>query len=102
MVSYSTNWMGPISMGWYDRNGIPRKEDGQPVTYYCAGRIDVYGTGAMFNEELSLPPMEAESWNLFSRWLEDFESEEMMTLDELEQEYVAQTGDVIKWFEEVE
>ena len=39
MITYSTNWMGPISTHWYRERGLVENEN--ITTYYCAGRIDI-------------------------------------------------------------
>ena len=91
-IRYSTNWMGPVSLDWYKQRGLTHKENievlGQIVevdsitTHYSAGRIDVYGLDS-YPEEIALPPMKSESWQLFSKWLETFETDDVWTLGQL-------------------
>lgn len=114
MISYSTNFMGPIHNSWYDKRGIPftetkhiSGEDGQEYThkeyeYYCAGgRIDVYGVDEQEyycgRTELSLPIMKMVCFNMFSEWLDDFETEELWSLEQLVEEFEKQTEHKIEW-----
>ena len=101
MISYSTNWMGPISMDWYEKNGVDYEK-----VKYSGGRIDIYGLDPEEfwggRGEHSLPLMRTEDWNLFSDWLDDFESEELMSLIEILQEYRQDTGHVIRWWKDDE
>ena len=96
MISYSTNWMGPINEDWIKKYG-----EG-----WSAGRMDIRGVPG--NEywngwhEYSLPPMQTEDWNDFSDWLDDFETEELMSLEDILEEYRQDTGHVIRWCKEDE
>lgn len=115
MVSYSTNCMGPYSLRWYTENGFT----GDPVTkwseflqreyksvpilkHWAGGRIDVYGTGEMYNPEIGLPIMEASHWNRFSEWLKTYKTEEQKTLDEILNAYYKDDNPEIEWFDEKE
>ena len=98
MISYSTNWMGPIDLGWYERNGVDYEK-----VKYSGGRIDIYGVpDEIYPLEHSLPLMRTEDWNLFSDWLDDFETETLLELDEILEEYRQDTGHVIRWWKENE
>jgi hypothetical protein len=46
--------------------------------------------------------MRSEDWNLFSDWLDDFESETLLELDEILEQYRQDTGHVIRWWKEDE
>jgi hypothetical protein len=89
MISYSTNWMGPISLDWIKTHG----------DHWAGGRIDVYGTGDDYPNELALPTMHEDDWQTFSAWLELFETEKMYTLDQLIVEY-EKTHPPIRWHKE--
>ena len=107
-ITYSTNWMGPVSLNFYEeRNLIDYDEikrssvtgnwykEAHIKQYYSGGRIDVYGSNYFFNEEIGLPIMKSEDWMKFSEWLETFESERVLTLEELLAEY----GEEIEFLE---
>ena len=123
MISYSTNWMGPISMTWFRDRGLTeyttkvQKEDckytgrkkGEVYSHeeiaisYSAGRIDIYGVpGELYPIEYSLPIMRSEDWNLFSTWLDDLETETLWTFEQILEEYRQDTGHVIRWWKEEE
>ena len=76
MLSYSTNWMGPINTDWIAKYG----------DCWTAGRIDVYKDEG-YPDEIGLPPMHDRDWERFSRWLETFETEDMWTLAMLVAEF---------------
>ena len=88
MINYSTNWMGPINLGWIERNG----------DCWSAGRIDIRGIPNMsFREEICLPPMHTEDWNLFSDWLFDYTSIGIQNLDQLLEQYYLAGNTKIRW-----
>ena len=80
-VSYSTNWMGPISLSWYKERGLLEEGSVEPTTWYSAGRIDIYGLdeteyyGGL--HEYRLRPMHSEDWNTLSEWLNELETTEL-------------------------
>jgi len=82
MISYSTNFMGPISLQWYRDRGIDPK-----LQQYAGGRIDVYGV----NEDdhyagttaIGLPVMKAQCFNNLSAFLRDFTSSSLLSYNEL-------------------
>jgi hypothetical protein len=106
---YSTNWMGPISIEWYeDRNLTTKKtimvkgeliETKDIIQQWSGGRIDVRGgdTGD-YGDEISLPVMRGDCYEAFSDWLETFETDEMWTLKELVSMY-EKTNPKIEWDE---
>ena len=90
--------MGPVNTQWYKDRGFGKTviktltEDSkltgrkagesfeafEITTEYAAGRIDCNGDGlGPFGEELSIPPMLAEDWGRFSKWLNTFETDAM-------------------------
>lgn len=119
MISYSTNWMGPIGMWWFRDNGftetttVVASEDNEltgakrgdviereTITeYWYGGRIDICGTDSPFGEEMSLPIMDGPSYASFSDWLEQFETDSVWTLDQLVREF-ERTHNQIRWFED--
>ena len=85
MFDYSTNWMGPINQAWCIQNGFD----------WSGGRIDISGdTDSPRGDEIGLPTMKTEDWNSFSDWLDTFESDTQLNLDELLLAY----GKPIRWF----
>ena len=88
MITYSTNWMGPINTEWIAKYG----------DCWAAGRIDVYKDEG-YPAEIALSPMHDRDWERFSRWLETFETEEMWTLAMLVAEY-EKTHPPILWVKE--
>ena len=120
MITYSTNWMGPVNMDWYRKRGLTKtvtkileedskysdKKKGDILTYdditehWAGGRIDVYGTGQPYGDELGLDIMHGEDYRLFSDWLDGFKTDTMWTLEQLVQEY-EQTNPKIRWAEDV-
>jgi len=123
MISYSTNWMGPINMQWFQERGLTEEVeqtvDSEMVakirdldigdaytvteitTYYSAGRIDIYGVpGEHYPLEYSLPPMHGEDWNDFSDWLESFQTHELWEFDDIIAKYEDASGRKIRWAED--
>jgi len=91
MITYSTNWMGPINAKWIKENG----------SHWAAGRIDIYGVpDEHYPIEYGLPPMHAEDWNGFSEWLDDLETEELLSFESILEKYFVDTGRIIQWFRE--
>lgn len=123
MVSYSTNWMGPISLCWFRERGMTRTVSVQITSqraaatrgvkvgervwreeateHWCGGRIDIYGLNDRDyyggRHEYPLPIMDGQSWRILSDWLEDFESEELLTFDELLGRFETASGHQIVW-----
>jgi hypothetical protein len=89
MISYSTNWMGPINAKWIAEHG----------EHWSAGRIDIYGTDDAYPEEMGLPTMHTEDWNCFGDWLNSFQTDEIWDLDRLVAEY-QKTNPPIRWHKE--
>ena len=88
VITYSTNWMGPINKDWIAKHG----------EHWAAGRIDIYGVpGEHYPVEYGLPPMHVEDWNALSDWLDEFESEEQVPYDELIALFEKHYGKQIRW-----
>lgn len=94
-IRYSTNWMGPISLNWYEDRGLDYETEP-----YSAGRLDFYNptTESHYPDEMSVPPMRSEDWRSLSKWLDKFSSETVLTLDEIVEEY-EKTNPKIRWWE---
>lgn len=122
MISYSTNFMGPISMEWFRERGLTEKktrvvaedsvllEMGRKVgdvleydevtTYYAGGRIDIRGVSdEPWGLEYGLPIMHGEDWNDFSDWLEDFVTFDLWEYDDIIEQYEEDRGRKIRWAE---
>jgi len=114
MISYSTNWMGPVMNRWYEERGIPfelRKTSGkilpvmeykQFLESYSCGRIDIYGLDEdaywCGKSEYSVAPMRTEDWNALSEWLYGFESKELVSKDSLIEQFENDYGKKIRWW----
>jgi hypothetical protein len=109
MITYSTNWMGPASIDWFKNQGLTRvvtKNFGnETLTYdeitenWIGGRIDVYGTGDPYNQEIGLPIMRDDDYGRFSKWLSGIRTEKMLSLDELVSMYEQDNAKIIWWKE---
>lgn len=115
-IRYSTNWMGPVSMHWYEQRGLvetkivtlehdsvitgrkagEQYEIEEITTHYSCGRIDVMGTDDPYGEEIGVPPMRSEDWYRFGVWLETFETDDVWTLDQLVELY-ERANPKIRW-----
>ena len=89
MISYSTNWMGPISIKWYEDRNIPYvmkrskgiepfpARDYKDYVEYSGGRIDIYGLDEEQywggKSEYDVRPMRHEDWYDFGEWLDKIE-----------------------------
>lgn len=126
MISYSTNWMGPLQAKWYEERGLMEQITktaesefvaslwgigvgdaytvSHPTTIYSGGRIDIYGLPPdeyyAGTSEYGLPIMCGEDWNALSDWLEDFASEELLSYDELIETFEKHYGRKIRWASE--
>lgn len=96
--SYSTNWMGPGGLWWYEERGL-LDENGQITEHYSGGRIDVRGgnTDIYYGDEIGVPPMRSEDWNDFGGWLDDFRTHDLWTLQDLVEQYELESGRKIGW-----
>lgn len=111
MITYSTNWMGPVSLQWYeDRNLTTIKtvmvkdqlvETVDIVQHWCGGRIDVRGEGlGPYGDEIGLPIMRGDSWRAFSDWLDTFETDDVWTLAQIVELYERKNPKII-WAKDV-
>jgi hypothetical protein len=121
MITYSTNWMGPVNMDWYRQRGLTvtkivvQKEDSkftsrkkgdmyevEEVTQqWCGGRIDIRGEGlGPYGDEMGLPIMRGDCYNSFSDWLDTFETDDVWTLAQLVELYERANPRII-WADDV-
>jgi hypothetical protein len=114
VISYSTNWMGPISTKWYDDRDIPfvmKKTSGKhlpAVEYkdylesYSCGRIDIYGLDSeeyyAGKNEYGVSPMRTEDWNDLSDWLDTLDTYELTTYEDLIDQFEHYHGKPIRWY----
>ena len=118
-VRYSTNCMGPWHLEWYRKRGLTQKvsrvlekdspfsdkKAGDVIEYeeitehYAGGRIDFWNpyNNSFYSNEMGVPLMRAEDWNSFSQWLDKFETYEVLTLEQLTNEY-EKTNPPIRWW----
>lgn len=111
MITYSTNWMGPASISWFKSRGLTRvvtKTFGnETLTYdeitenWGGGRIDIYGTGDPYNQEIGLPIMRDEDYNKFSKWLSSIKTEKILSLDDLVNMYEQDNTKIVWWKEKI-
>ena len=110
MITYSTNWMGPASIDWFKSRGLTRvvtKTFGdETLTYdeitenWGGGRIDVYGTGDPYNQEIGLPIMRDNDYRRFSTWLCGIKTEKVLSLNELVSMYEENNPKIVWWNDE--
>ena len=123
MITYSTNWMGPINMAWYrERNltvtrTVVQAEDSKFTTrrkgdiyeteeitvQYSAGRIDIRDDtkeGYAGWDEYSVAPMLAKDWNALSDYLDDLTTEELLSYNDLIEQFETHLGRTIVWADE--
>ena len=116
MISYSTNWMGPISTKWYEERNIPFVMKNIPSHFsplhykleykdylesYSCGRIDIYGLDEeeywCGKHEYSVAPMRSEDWNRFSAWLYEMQTEELWSYEKLIEHFQYYNKADIRW-----
>lgn len=124
MVTYSTNWMGPANMKWYQDRGLIHEvsevleEDqrfgdlkaGDTWTYekisteYACGRIDIRGLDSekFWNgwDEYSLSPMHIEDWCALGDFLDRLSGEKVIPYESLIMLFEAEYGKKIRWADE--
>ena len=123
MITYSTNWMGPVNMKWYSDRGLTRKvskvleedqtfypkglgagdvwEYEETTTKYAGGRIDIYGLDPedyfAGKDEYGVSPMRTEDWNAFGDFLDRLSGEKVVPYESLIMLFEAQYGRKIRW-----
>jgi hypothetical protein len=119
-VRYSTNWMGVVNLQWYRDRGLTKRvsrtltEDstltnrkaGDTFEYdeitqeYSCGRIDCRGEDlGPYGDEIGVPPMKAEDWHRFGKWLDTVETDAMWSLEELVEMYERKNPKIEWWVE---
>lgn len=92
MITYSTNFMGPISTDWYEKRGL--------TEHYAGGRIDIRDDtkeGYDGWSEYALPVMHEEDWNALTKFLNGFETEEVVGYYRLIEIFSQETRTNIRW-----
>ena len=121
MVTYSTNWMGPVNMDWYRERGLTRQvsevlEKDQAFGYlkagetwiyeditehYACGRIDIRDStkeGYDGWDEYDLEPMHSEDWNALSEYLWDLTTDTQLSYNDLIASFEDYYGKKIRWW----
>ena len=116
MISYSTNWMGPISTNWYEDRDIPfvmektlNSSNTAYIEYkhylesYSCGRIDIYGLDEeeyyAGKNEYGVSPMRTEDWNALGDWLDNIQDDYIvMTYKEIIRQFEDHHGKPIRWY----
>ena len=95
MITYSANWMGPLTYRWYEENNIPYvwktssgrfspiKEYKDYTENYSCGRIDIYGLDTEKylegKTEYRVGIMRTEDWHAFGNWLHGLSKHNLAT-----------------------
>lgn len=112
MITYSTNWMGPVATSWYEVRDIPfvmketsgkilpKTEYKEFLESYSCGRIDIRDDtkiGYDGWDEYSVAPMRTEDWNAFSDWLYNMQTEELWSYEKLIEHFQYYNKADIRW-----
>ena len=82
MWTYSTNWMGPVNPTFLEEHG----------DNWAGGRIDCYYHGDDPNQldfcygnrtEIGVPIMSKESWGILTRFLDSYQTIELVSFEEI-------------------
>lgn len=121
-VSYSLNWMGPVSMQWYRDRGLTKMvsevlekdqvfgnlKEGDTwtheeiTTHYSAGRIDIRDSskeGYDGWDEYAVSPMHAEDWHHLGEWLWELTTDEVLPYNTLLEMFQEHYDKEIRWIE---
>lgn len=104
MITYSTNWMGPINLHWYEERGLLEADGVTPKIQYSAGRIDIRDDSKPGYDgwnEYSVAPMHGEDWNALSDYLWDLETEELLPYNTLIEQFEEHYGKKIRWADDI-
>ena len=104
MITYSTNWMGPINLHWYEERGLLEDDGVTPTIRYSAGRIDIRDdskSGYDGWDEYSVAPMNSEDWNALSDYLWDLTTEELLSYNTLIEQFETHYGKRIRWADDI-
>ena len=121
MITYSTNWMGPVNMDWYRQRNLTvtktavQKEDSKLTSrkkgdiyevveitqQWAGGRIDIRGEGlGPYGDEMGLPIMRDDCYVRFSYWLDTVKTDDVWTLAQLVELYEKDNPKII-WANDV-
>ena len=125
MITYSTNFMGPISMDWYRERGLVKpvsvvlQQDQvffpkglragdtwtyeEITTHYAGGRIDIRDSskeGYDGWDEYSIAPMHGEDWNALGEWLWELTTDTVWSYNTLIETFEEHYGKKIRWADE--
>ena len=103
MITYSTNWMGPINLHWYEERGLLEEDGVTPTIRYSAGRIDIRDDSKEGYDgwnEYGVSPMHGEDWNALGDYLEELTTEELLPYDTLIEQFETHYGKKIRWAED--
>lgn len=105
--------MGPIATRWYEERNIPfvmketsgkilpKREYKEFLESYSGGRIDIRGVpDEPWGLEYGLPIMHTEDWNALSDWLDDFETHELWSFDDIITQYEQERDTKIRWWKD--
>lgn len=125
MITYSTNFMGPVSIEWYRERGLTCKatrvltaecplvisgynqagdifEFDDITVQCCGGRIDIRDSaksGYDGWDEYSIAPMVEEDWHALGEYLWDLETETQLSYEQLIEGFELWYGKSIRWME---
>ena len=124
MITYSTNFMGPISTQWFVERGLTKKvkrvhrssiiaekfgakvgdeyEIHELTENYAGGRIDIRDDSKEGYDgwnEYGVKIMHGEDWNALTDYLDDLETETLLDYDDLINQFEAWYGNKIRWAE---
>ena len=104
MITYSTNWMGPINLHWYEERGLLEADGVSTKINYSAGRIDIRDDtkqGYDGWDEYSVAPMHTEDWNALGDYLWDLTTEELLSYNTLIEQFEIHYGKKIRWADDI-
>lgn len=116
MIAYFLNWMGPISTNWYVDRGLYNQTGTRYSKYLnmdipvyeksielACGRVDVSGLDPEEyydgKTEYRCPLMTKDSWDRFSKFLDNLKTENLYSFEELLDKF-NETNKEIEWYEE--
>ena len=104
MITYSTNWMGPINLHWYEERGLLEDDGVTPTVRYSAGRIDIRDESKHGYDgwhEYGVAPMHGEDWNALGDYLWDLTTEELVPYNTLIEQFETHYGKKIRWADDI-
>ena len=89
MITYSTNWMGPINADFIKEHG----------DYWSGGRLDI-DDASMFGSEYPLPIMHKTDWRDLTNFCSTYTTEELATSAKILADFEQNYNRKIRWFAE--